>query len=112
MRVDGIEARHPGSVLVPAAAQLIEFLGGRALERGKGVNQTPIGAIGHLGIAPEMLHRLAHGAPPGLFVAVPLDHAQNLEFPGVVDVDPQHILVIVELDRVGFEPELSLWAAS
>jgi hypothetical protein len=42
-----------------------------------------------------MLHRLAHGAPAGLFVAVPLDHAQNLEFPGIVDrgLDPQDILM-------------------
>jgi len=41
-----------------------------------------------------------------VFLAVLVDHAQNLEFPGIVDLDPQDILVIVELDRVGLEPEL------
>ena len=74
---------------------------------GQGVDQTPVGAIGHLGIAPEMLHRLAHRAPARVFLAVPVDHAQNLELPGIVDgrLDPEDILVIVELDRVGLEAE-------
>ena len=55
-----------------------------------------------------MLHRLAHRAPARVFLAVPVGHAQNLELPGIVDrgLDPQDILVIVELDRVGLEPEL------
>src|SRR5687767_9784074 len=62
--------------------------------------------FGHLGRAPEMLHRLAHRAPARVFLAVLVDDAQNLELPGIVDLDPQDILVIGELDRVGLEPEL------
>src|SRR4051794_8870025 len=59
-----------------------------------------------------MLHRLAHRAPARVFLAVLVDDAQNLELPGIVDLDPQDILVIVELDRLSrnlaFGPRLAV----
>ena len=64
-------------------------------------------AAGHLSVAPEIGDALGHWTPPRLLIRPVFGRAEHLELARIVDgrLDPEHVGMVVELDRVGLEAE-------
>ena len=88
-------------------AQGVEFGGGLAGQRhpGQRSQETTVGGMGHLGVAPEIGDPLGHRTPPRLLVGG--GRPEHLELPRIVDgrLNPEHVGMVVELDGVGLEAE-------
>src|SRR3954447_4920518 len=94
-------------VPVAGPAQRVEFHSGLAREghAGQRIQETTVG--GNLGVAPEIGDALGHWTPPRLLIRPVFGQAEHLELARIVDgrLDPEHVGVVVELDRVGLEAE-------
>ena len=109
VRVDRVEGGDAGACCRAGPAQRVEFGGGLAGQRhpGQRSQETAVGGMGHLGVAPEIGDALGHRTPPRRLVRPVFRRAEHLELPRIVDgrLDPEHVGMIVELDRVGLEAE-------
>src|SRR3954468_581337 len=98
VRVDRVEGSDTGACCRAGPAQRVEFRGGLAREghAGQRIQETTVG--GNLSVAPEIGDALGHRTPPRRLVRPVFRRAEHLEHPRIVDVDPEHVGVVVELD--------------
>src|SRR3954451_19764117 len=100
VRMDRVEGSDTGACCRAGPAQRVEFRGGLAREghADQRIQETTVG--GNLSVAPEIGDALGHWTPPRLLIRPVFGRAEHLELPRIVDVDPEHVGMIVELDRL------------
>src|SRR5918993_3399496 len=104
VRMDRVEGSDTGACCRAGPAQSVEFRGGLARKghAGQRIQETTVGGMGHLGVAPEIGDALGHWTPPRRLVRPAFRRAEHLELPRIVDgrLNPEHVGMIVELNRL------------